>query len=493
VAPFIQGQEVVLDSIPLGEARFHGEVQECDPEFCWKNCRCQSEKNPGDLDISDLPQFVLINFQGEIDENNLALIHLLMSDTLGRNRVTQCPIRGTIFAQGVDADYMLLNHLYNAGNEIGSLGLSSHPEHEPYTWKRWQEELVFHRRIISLMANINFEDVRMARSPWMDPQGDQMLSGLDTEKNPNYNMADASFTSFLPTWPYTLDFMGVDEECLHPPCRTKAFKGMWELPMYAFETLDGNPCLFVDECPLDEESSQYPLRDFLMKTFRSESYYGGSRYPFIMNFKNISFLEDPHHFRQIFDLLQAVQLPDVHVVTMSELLEWTQNPMRLDELVGMRSDRCSGNSSQVTACRGKACYYLHDHKHIRSLNCLGKLNKLEQANEKLMSDNDDLRGRIAYLEKQSELCKKLTTDAVKETFSEGGHSHSQKLRENANQKYCDRFVTIKEVTDIQERLFNLTFPGIRELDEGGQFKKRAKDRSEALRVAKIAGLDSDQL
>ena len=39
-----------------------------------------------------------------------------------------------------------------------------------------------------------------------------------------------------PSWPYTLDYK-IFHDCMIPPCPTKAFPGLWELPLVMWNDL----------------------------------------------------------------------------------------------------------------------------------------------------------------------------------------------------------------------------------------------------------------
>ena len=55
-------------------------------------------------------------------------------------------------------------------------------------------------------------------------------------------MCDPGPQNKPPSWPYTLDYK-IFHDCMIPPCPTKAFPGLWELPLVMWNDLKvGDMC-----------------------------------------------------------------------------------------------------------------------------------------------------------------------------------------------------------------------------------------------------------
>ena len=58
-------------------------------------------------------------------------------------------------------------------------------------------------------------------------------------------MCDPGPQNKPPSWPYTLDYK-IFHDCMIPPCPTKAFPGLWELPLVMWNDLKvGHMVMFI--------------------------------------------------------------------------------------------------------------------------------------------------------------------------------------------------------------------------------------------------------
>ncbi|WAR04439.1 CDA7-like protein [Mya arenaria] len=92
--------------------------QSCDPTVCTveNNCRCYNDpKPPGDLTNSEIPQIVMLSFEGTINTDSSGYYNQL----LGANNPNGCPITATFFIQVDGSDYKLAKNMYDKGCELG--------------------------------------------------------------------------------------------------------------------------------------------------------------------------------------------------------------------------------------------------------------------------------------------------------------------------------------------------------------------------------------
>lgn len=102
--------------------------------------------------------------------------------------------------------------------------------------------------------------------------------------NFTYDSSMPVYENKPPSWPYTLDYK-IFHDCMIPPCPTKSYPGVWEVPMVMWQDLNGGRCSMGDGCsnPPDAEG----IYKMLIKNF--ERHYTSNRFAFIylVSFKYI--------------------------------------------------------------------------------------------------------------------------------------------------------------------------------------------------------------
>ena len=85
----------------------------CDLAKCTlPNCRCQSSQTPGGLPTSQVPQMVLISFDGAVNQINHEFFTEVFDDRLNPNR---CPIKLSFFVSDHENNYKLTQKLHRKG------------------------------------------------------------------------------------------------------------------------------------------------------------------------------------------------------------------------------------------------------------------------------------------------------------------------------------------------------------------------------------------
>nr|AGC92658.1 hypothetical protein [Heliconius erato] len=95
------------------------------------DCRCSSTNVPGNLNPRDIPQFVLVTFDGAVSVSNIVDYRDLL---YRRNNKNSCPVRATFFVSHEYTDYTFVNELYNRGFEIGLNSMTRH-----YSQQYWRD------------------------------------------------------------------------------------------------------------------------------------------------------------------------------------------------------------------------------------------------------------------------------------------------------------------------------------------------------------------
>ena len=69
------------------------------------------------------------------------------------------------------------------------------------------------------------------------------------ESNFLWDSSISTKTTDKPIWPYTLDY-AIPHECKIKSCPTKAFPGVWEIPvnLHYVQGLAGGQCSYLDQC-----------------------------------------------------------------------------------------------------------------------------------------------------------------------------------------------------------------------------------------------------
>lgn len=78
-------------------------------------CQCLQDLPPNGMNPDDIPQFVIVTFDGAVTVTNFPYYQTLFDFKNPNN----CPIQSTYFVSHVDSNYKLVHELYRRGNEIG--------------------------------------------------------------------------------------------------------------------------------------------------------------------------------------------------------------------------------------------------------------------------------------------------------------------------------------------------------------------------------------
>lgn len=93
------------------------------------------------------------------------------------------------------------------------------------------------------------------------------------DSNFTYDSSMPVYENRPPSWPYTLDYK-IFHDCMIPPCPTRSYPGVWQVPMVMWQDLNGGRCSMGDACsnPSDAEG----VTKMIMKNF--ERHYTTNRW-----------------------------------------------------------------------------------------------------------------------------------------------------------------------------------------------------------------------
>lgn len=80
----------------------------------------------------------------------------------------------------------------------------------------------------------------------MQVGGNNMFKML-WDTNFTYDSSMPIYENRPPSWPYTLDYK-LFHDCMIPPCPTRSYPGLWEVPMVMWQDLNGGRCSMGDAC-----------------------------------------------------------------------------------------------------------------------------------------------------------------------------------------------------------------------------------------------------
>ncbi|XP_026316096.1 uncharacterized protein LOC113227405 [Hyposmocoma kahamanoa] len=322
------------------------------------NCQCSSTDIPKNLNARNTPQFVTITFNGAVLITNMMTYRRLLYD---RSNSNGCNIGTTFFVRHEYTNYQDINELYNRGFEI-ALNSITHRAPQTYWAEAPYEDLVKEfadqKILISHFANISIDDIKGVRFPFLQTAGDasyQLIKDHDLLYDSTWatvNLQDPGI------WPYTLDYASI-QDCQVQPCPTASLPGVWVSPLITWRDLQGFPCSSVDACAFvpDLENEQAWFQ-FFMTNF--ERHYLGTRAPFDLSVPEGYIASYPAVYRALDRFIEFLtRLPDVFLVNERDVIEWSKNPLDIEEYL---EQNCT--TVESTVCDEKFCPLTSEHNDI---------------------------------------------------------------------------------------------------------------------------------
>ncbi|KAK4871696.1 hypothetical protein RN001_015820 [Aquatica leii] len=323
----------------------------CRKDVCLlPDCSCGGKEIPGDLPVEQVPQMVLLTYDDSVNDLNKGLY----SDLFEKGRVNPngCPIAATFYVSHEWTDYSQVQNLYSDGHEIASHTVS-HSFGEQFSQKKWTKEVAGQREILSAYGGVHLEDVRGMRAPFLSVGGNKMFKML-YDSNFTYDSSMPIYENKPPSWPYTLDYK-LFHDCMIPPCPTRSYPGVWEVPMVMWQDLNGGRCSMGDACsnPSDAEG----VYKMIMKNF--ERHYTSNRAPFGL-FYHAAWFTQPHHKEGFIQFLDAINsMKDVWLVTNWQAIQWVRDPTPVSRLNSFQPFGCNYPDRPKRCNNPKVCNLWH--------------------------------------------------------------------------------------------------------------------------------------
>ncbi|XP_043673935.1 uncharacterized protein LOC122631849 isoform X3 [Vespula pensylvanica] len=314
------------------------------------DCSCGGADIPGGIPAEETPQIVLLTFDDAVNDLNKPLYGDLFEN--GRKNPNNCPITATFYVSHEWTDYSQVQNLYADGHEMASHTVS-HSFGEQFSQRKWAREVAGQREILSAYGGVKLEDVRGMRAPFLSVGGNNMFKML-WDTNFTYDSSMPIYENRPPSWPYTLDYK-LFHDCMIPPCPTRSYPGLWEVPMVMWQDLNGGRCSMGDAC------SNPPTADgvykMLIKNF--ERHYTTNRAPFGL-FYHAAWFTQPHHKEGFISFLDTiVAMDDVWVVTNWQAIQWIRNPTPLALMHNFEPFSCNFADRPKKCNNPKVCNLWH--------------------------------------------------------------------------------------------------------------------------------------
>ncbi|CAF2174388.1 unnamed protein product [Rotaria magnacalcarata] len=327
----------------------------CRSEFCSEDkcllpsCLCPtSNDNPISLAFTELPQFILLTFVGNLNRDTLDPIRSILNSTY-RNP-NKCPISSTFFINHVHTDYCLVQRLFDNQNEIAMTTSSNkcplnncYNESNWHHWTDddWYDEIKQQRINIVEHARIHQSHIKGFRVPHLQIDENKHFEYL---KRFHFHYDSSMlFKSASLMWPFTLDYPFDQTDCINCQQWNRSFEALWQFPLHEWTyTHATTSCrtLFDSSClPTDLPHSIDLLFHFLLHNFeRHASLSIGYRSPFIIQL-DLSLLSQQNNNLRLQALIRFIEYilnssshRYVYFVSIEKALEWFKYPRSLSEL-----------------------------------------------------------------------------------------------------------------------------------------------------------------
>ena len=308
----------------------------CQLPYCYRSFH----KIPGNVRKSDTPQFVILTYQGYIDE---AVFELIFEQIWKPKFINPdgCRSGMTLFVSnglghGTNVTYCSIHKLYSVGYEV-ALSIDSNVEDGT-----WDDTVVAHRDNLTVRSNLDVDHIQGLRISNEIPGGDGQFKALTT----NGFMYDSSLF-VVPTlmnatihWPFTWDYslkdlkFSVDSTQKAGVLTDAVYNYLWEVPNVRLVASEENlrQCLFIRDC-LAGMTNKEDVRDKLMEMLEGRKN-SKNRAPMMINLdiKTLKNKRIMQGLQLFFDTILHGEFEDIWVVGIQQMLEWVRAPVSAKSL-----------------------------------------------------------------------------------------------------------------------------------------------------------------
>ncbi|XP_027203067.2 chitin deacetylase 7-like [Dermatophagoides pteronyssinus] len=346
------GSDTVSLAITATGKPYHSNFKNVDCNFtaCLApECQCLQDLPPNGMNPDDIPQFVIVTFDGAVTVTNFPYYQTLFDFKNPNN----CPIQSTYFVSHVDSNYKLVHELYRRGNEIGVHSISKARNNNQEYWKKldyegWRQEMGGQRKILSKYSEIPIDRIRGVRAPNLQTAGNVTFTAFVDEKF-EYDCSNPSRQGIRsPFFPYTFDYgFQRENDCQVQPCLKEGenYPGFWDVPMNDWDVeyeVQGvkvhRECAMASGCIMFEKNGEvnyHPTADQIYDLFEYnfDRFYNGNRAPFPL-FLSEEWIHDEAKRDALLRFIQnKLNKHDIFFVSIDEVLQWMQSPTNVADYI----------------------------------------------------------------------------------------------------------------------------------------------------------------
>jgi len=303
---------------------------------------------------------IVVTFQNAVLEADLSKYLELFSPFDNPNG---CKATGTFFVSHQYTDYFSVQTLASQRHEIGINSITSGNGTE--YWKNaseelWKDELQGQMEILQLLANVNKTRLLGERAPYLQMGGDNQMRAVQKSKL----LYDASrptrngSTSPNLLWPYTYDYIST-QDCAIPPCPSKSFPGIWQIPLLDFKDKNGFYWPTLDGCNVSSVADV-----FILFHTKFVDHYLSNRAPLVLTLSS-AWINSP--FKRLGTAVfldYVLGLKDVFLVPAKSVIDWIRAPTPVSKLDSFKPWQCKDAPPPVcNQTDAKLCRY-DEHRRI---------------------------------------------------------------------------------------------------------------------------------
>ena len=320
----------------------------CDATNCLisNNCYCPSKKIPGNIPLSQTPQFFSFTFDDSVHQFTLysllsKLDYWMKNETLKDKN--GCQMKPTILGMNHFSDFAFISYL----DKIGEISIHSTTHTTSFTssYRKWKNELTTCYNDIVELAQII---PKGARAPYLETNDDyfKVLKELGVSYDTSFVYFARSYnpnntTAQVNWWPFTTDFLFPEASIGYSAALNlkERHPKIWEVPMIGFQYSSG----------AEYEIMDYTISSTFLADFKRdfELNYKTNRAPLGLYVHSYYFLNDDYTVENSQKLAVFAELlgwvmshENVLYATPQRIINWMKNPKTFTETKLMTEFQC---------------------------------------------------------------------------------------------------------------------------------------------------------
>ncbi|VDK69232.1 unnamed protein product [Litomosoides sigmodontis] len=311
------------------------------------NCFCSRSRMeiPGGLLARDVPQIVLLTFDGPVTDQTFVTYKSLFNGNY-RNP-NGCPIKGTFFVSSEWNNYDQTQWLISNGHEV-AVNSITHENLGGETVERWRKEMVGMRDALRHFSYASATDIIGVRAPQLELGGDNQFNMMEKF---GFIYDNTMSVSGGPYWPQTLAY-NTAWKCSSIYCPKNAHPGIWEVPINRFIVPGAQQEFAMLREAIRHDDSPLDVAEMLELNFNRS--YNHNRAPYLLTADNGFFNALPNEGAIIALKLfieKILKNSDVYFVTITQALKWIRRPTRSLHIHSFKPWQCNvSHKNNIATC-----------------------------------------------------------------------------------------------------------------------------------------------